>query len=206
MSFWKSQSCPLAAYDNENKLNADFCAQDARDLQNTSIQDYRLFSTTAQGCDNNFQKCAIQNRNLWWKKGYGYTDGCVVDNDSEMRNNSKVTHDKHKTQLFTRNYVANPALGRGVNVPNLESRLIEGLDTTQIRQCDRLDEKTLDVFIPMISCLQDNVQNPDNIIPTWTWGGDNSRLLMRDSTVLQKVGYVHDGKTWTRNKDKPAEW
>jgi hypothetical protein len=36
--------------------------------------------------------------------------------------------------------------------------------------------------VPMLDYIKE-VQNPDNIVPTWTWGGDSSR------SYLNKVRY-----------------
>jgi hypothetical protein len=197
-----NEHCPLDAYDGANQIAMDDCALNAKEAQNLSINGYNLWNNYLYKCDNrkedNFRECTVGNRNLWWRNGYGFTNGCYVDNDSMLRNDGKLTNDKHKTQLFKRFYTANPSLERGVFVPQIESRLIQGDDTSQWRQCDRLSEKNLDVFIPLIPCLKGNVQNPNNIIARTPRGGDNSRILMRSENVLQKCGYKHDGKTWRR--------
>lgn len=192
----------MKVFENQHRLGNDDCSKTAKDYQNSSINDYYLWNTYVNKCDTDadhkIQDFAIENTNLWYRNGYGYTNGCHVDDDTEVRNNAKITHEKAKIQLFTRFYQANPDLSRGIVTPNLESRLVQGADTTALRQCDRVSEKNYDRFTPLIPCLKDNVQNPNNIVMQGVWGGENSRNVMRDAENLRRCGHVNDGKTWKR--------
>jgi hypothetical protein len=64
-----------------------------------------------------------ENPNLRFRDGYGYTNACVVDMDSALRNDSQITHDRTKIQLCARWNHAVPDLGKGGLIPNIESRL-----------------------------------------------------------------------------------
>jgi hypothetical protein len=189
-------------FEQEHRLGADDCSLNAKDYGNVSINDYSLWNTYHMSCDTNatkeLQKFSNQNPNLHFRNGYGYTTGCGVDNDTEVRLNGKLTHEKPKVQLFTRPFLAVPDLSRGVVVPGLESRLVEGDDTTQVRECDRVSEKDFDRFTPLIPCLKFNIQNPHHIIPPWVNGGEDSRRLMKQSQTLEKCGYKYDGKYWKK--------
>jgi hypothetical protein len=193
----------MKVFDTQNRLGTDACAIDARNYQNSSINDYQLWNTYMMDCNDGEEKrlrqFMIDNPNLHYRDGYGYTTSCYVDNDSEVRNNAKITNEKAKCQLFTRFYQANPDLSKGRVVPNLESRLKYADDTTQIRQCQRLTETNFNRFTPLVPCLAQTVQDPKHIVLPFNQGGESSRLIMRDSKTLQKCGWENkDGKVWLK--------
>jgi hypothetical protein len=194
-------------FDNENRLGTDECARNAKDYQNSSINDYNLWNVynmdCAPGREKELEDFATKNLNLHYRNGVGYTNSCYVDNDTEMRNNGLITNEKAKCQLFTRFYQANPDLSKGKSVPNVESRLIYSEDTTQYRQCHRLGERDFERFVPLIPCIEDKIQDPDHIVLPFNQGGENSREMMRSAAVLKKCGYKHNGKAWLR-EDKVA--
>jgi hypothetical protein len=171
-----------AIFEQESGLRFDECALRVREAQNASMSDYMLFNAYA----TNVTPCASQNsklhefvatnRNLRFKDGAGFASACVVDSDSKLRNEVEWTHPRGRQQLGKRWYQAGPALSHGGLVPNVESRLRLGDDTTFLRQCDRLTEKDFDRFTPMLPCLKKEVQNPEHIVPSkWTHGGEWTR-------------------------------
>lgn len=194
----------MKAFDIQSqRLNEDECAINAKDYQNNSINDYHLWNTYTHKCDTNteknLQEFAVNHLNVHYRNGYGFTNSCHVNNDSELRYNGLLTNEKAKTQLFTRFYQANPNLGKGTSIPTLESRLVQGTDTSQLRQCSsKLAEEDFQRFTPLLPCLKEKVQDPNHIILPFTQGGDNSRIIMRNKDVLQSCGYKHDGKMWKR--------
>lgn len=194
----------MQLFDIDGNIRNDGCAQTAKDFGNASISDYTLWNTYMMQCDAKGEKhledFSTGHVNLHYRNGYGYTTACEVDVDTEVRLNGKITHEKPKTQLFTRPFVAVPDLSRGVLVPGVESRLQQGDDTTQVRECFRLTEYDYDRFVPLIPCLADNVQNPKHIIMPWTQGGDNSRAIMRKSETLKACGFKDNGKYWEKQK------
>jgi hypothetical protein len=194
----------MKPFENSHRLGGDDCAQTAKDYQNTSINDYYLWNTYESKCDDSAEKkmeeFVTKNHNLWYRNGYGVANSCHIEDDSKARLDAKVTHEKAKIQLFTRFYQANPDLSRGTSAPSLESRLVQGDDTTQIRQCNRLVERDYERFVPLLPCLKDNVQNEKHIVFPDNQAGANSRVLMRDAETLKKCGYVQtNGNNWTRN-------
>jgi hypothetical protein len=189
-------------FENEHRVRADDCAVNAKDYQNASISDYTLWNNYMMKCnkdgDKKLEEFSTSHNNLHFKNGYGFTTACEVDNDTEVRLNGKLTNERAKTQFFIRPFVAVPDLSRGLVAPNLETRLKEGDDTTQLRECFRLTETDFNRFTPLLPCLKDNIQNPSHIISPWVWGGDDSRQLMRNSKVLNKCGFQNNGKYWER--------
>lgn len=187
-------------FDEENHLSQDECALLTQSLVNKSIADYNLFNTysTASCKDDKMKEFMVNNPNLRYRDGYGVSSHCVIDKDSQMRNQSKMTHDREKISLCSRWYTAVPNLGKGGLIPNIESKLKYNGDTSDIRDCDRITEKDFNRFIPLPQCMAQNIQNPDNIVEKWTRGGEFTRDFVRSNEYLQKCGFENDGKMWYR--------
>jgi hypothetical protein len=190
-------------FENQNRLGTDTCAINARDFQNQSMEDYSLWNTYNMKCnapsERKLDEFAANNNNLNFRNGYGFTTACHVDNDTDLRLDGKLTKEKSKTSLFTRFYQGGPSLGKGHTIPDLESRLLHSQDSGQQKNCIRTAEVDYDRFTPLLPCLEKNVQNVKHVVEPWTHGGDNSRILMRDSNTLRKCGYnLHKG-SWRKN-------
>ena len=186
---------------NENRLTTDDCALLTKELQNKSVSDYYLFNMyPTSRCDDNkdIQEFMINNPNLTYRDGFGFTNSCVIDVDSEIRNNSRLTNFREKEQLCTRWYQAVPNYGKGGLIPQVESRLKIAEDTSAIKDCDILAEKEFPVFTPMIKCLKDSIQNPEHIILPFERGGKITREFVLQDDYLEKCGFTNDGKTWRR--------
>lgn len=195
----------MRPFDEENLLSQDDCALLTKSLVNKSVEDYTFFNNyfTASCKPKDVEKMnefVVANPNLRFKDGYGVSTSCVIDNDSELRNNGKLTNDRERTPLCSRWYTAVPNLGRGGLIPNIESRLKYNGDTSDIRECDRVTEKDFNRFIPLPSCLAGTVQNPENIIEKWTRGGEITRDFVRTNQYLEKCGFYSDGKMWRRKE------
>ena len=193
-------------FDLTSNLGCDKCNLDEKLRQNQSIHDYNTFNYMKDNCDDEkTREFLFENPNLQMKYGFGYADKCTVDVDSQLRNNSELTQTKCRNQYFTRQFQAVPDLSRGVLAPNTESRLLHGEDTGQKRSCNVLSGVYVDRFTPLVQCLKENIQNPKNIIPDWTWGGAHSRYDVRDKDYLERCGYKFDGKNWNKGEQNPRQ-
>lgn len=189
-----------------NRLNDDSCAIKNRSLYNDSVVDNRLYNFYF----NNACECPVlddiaMENNFTVREGYGYASGCTVDRDSELRIGAAVTHDKGRQQLCSRTFAGVPNVGRGGLVPNVESRLKNADDTSDIRNIDKVMEKQFDVFTPMIPCLKGSVQNPTHIIPEdsmpkWRLGGADTRQDLVSSDYLSRCGFEYRNKNWVRRE------
>lgn len=190
----------MKVFDADNRLTQDSCALITKDLMNKSLNDYYMYNmySTSQCKTEDIQNFTINNPNLRYKDGFGNVNACTVDDDSELRNNAKLTNLREKEQLCTRWYQAGPNIGKGGLIPNIETRLLFAEDTSGIRECDVVSEKNFDRFIPMIGCIQDNIQNPENIILPFERGGIITRDFVKQDEYLEKCGFSNDGKTWRR--------
>ena len=189
-----------------NRLNDDSCALKTRSLYNDSVTDNRLFNFYFNNsCDCPVLDDIAMENNFTVREGYGYASGCTVDKDSELRIGAAVTHDKGRQQLCARTYTGGPNINKGGLVPNVESRLKNADDTSDIRNIDKVMEKQFDVFTPMIPCLKGSVQSTQHIIPEdnskeWRWGGRDTRSDMVSSSYLQRCGFEYRDKNWVRRE------
>lgn len=167
----------------ENKLSQDDCARLAKSRVNESINDYVLFNFFNMGdCDGKnkeLESIASRHPNLRFRNGYGVASSCRIDEDSKARYNSDVTHGPEKRQYYVRNFHAVPDFARGTCAPNTESLLINGLDTTRDRQCERLTEKDFDRFTPFAGCFGQYIQQGQQNISNMVTIGENSIDMVR---------------------------
>lgn len=153
----------MRVFELENRLASDDCAMNTKNLQNRSIEDYYLFNMyPTAACDKNVDQLSqfmIDNPNLRYRDGFGNTNKCTVDADSKIRNDpNSLTNFREKVQLCSRWHQAVPDFGRAGLVPNVETALKFGEDTSYIKECDRVTEKQFDVFIPFNTCGLINTQ------------------------------------------------
>lgn len=163
-------------FDYENRLTNDTCAQQNKELGNKNIFSYNTYNFFGD-CDNlQLKKLASECPNLHFRNGYGITSSCTVDTDSAMRF-AVQTHGPERRQMHVRPFTAVPDMSRGSATPDVESYLINGQDTTMIRECNRTAEADYNRFTPLLGCVQDYVNgySERNYFPT----GIDSRETMR---------------------------
>jgi hypothetical protein len=170
-------------FDWESKLSQDECAKLARSRANESVSDYVLFNFFNDGdCEGKakeLDEIAWEHPNLRFRNGYGVASECVIDNDSKARYSSDITHGPEKRQLYVRNFHAVPDFARGAFAPNTESMLINGIDTSSDKQCNRLSEKDFDRFTPFTRCVESFIEQAQRAIPETLPIGVNSIDLVR---------------------------
>lgn len=179
----------MRVFELENRLRSDECANLTKELQNRSINEYALFNMypTAE-CDTTknmmLTQFMVDNPNLTYRDGYGNANSCTVDQDSDIRNDPKqLTNFREKNQLCTRWYQAVPDYGHAGLIPNIESSLKYGADTSYIKSCDKVTEKSFDVFIPFNTC---GLINPD-VIPPFQMEM-STRDFVRDDDYAKRCG------------------
>lgn len=187
----------MSEFLEQNRLTNDMCAVMSKELQNQAINMYNMFGTGPE-CDSlRVVEFVSRNPNLHYRDGVGNANACVIDQDSDLRLNAALTNFREKEQLCTRWYQAGPNIGKGGLIANVESRLILS-DDTQGHCQEVLAERNFDRFVPMLGCLKNAVQNPDNVIPPFERAGQTTRDFVKNDAYLQKCGFVNDGKTWRR--------
>lgn len=181
----------MRVFELENRLKTDNCAMNTTNLQNRSIEDYYLYNMyPTADCDASVQNLTdfmIDNPNLHFKDGYGFANQCTVDMDSKFRMDpNSLTNFREKTQLCTRWHQAVPDFGHAGLVPNVETALKFGEDTSYIRDCDRIAEKQLDVFIPFNTCglINKDVVGPSEVV------GVSTRDFVRNDDYARRCGLM----------------
>lgn len=181
-------------FENENRVGSDSCAQIAEDTQNSKIQNYMLYNyqlVNTEKCNNKDEvKQFMVENHMRIKDGYGQTNSCFIDDNTSVRYTDNVDK-KQNTQLFSRTFQAVPDLRKGDVNTEVEDVVIQGETTYNDFECHG---KTLDVFTPMIGCLKESVQNPNHIIPPWTWGGEPTRDTLNQKEFLEKNGLTGNCK------------
>lgn len=185
---------------HENRLSIDRCAQITKELQNKSVLDHsteNFYFTKDCECDA-FTDFLFEN-NMVIKDGFGVATGCKIDVDSELRLNAQWTNEREKNQLCTRWHQGVPNLNKGGLIPNIETRLKNSDDTSDIRDCDRITERDFDRFIPLVGCMGREVQNPKHIVEPWVRGGLHTRNELRANEYLEHCGFKNNGNgNWVR--------
>ena len=164
---------------HQDGIGSDKCAVKARNLTNVSIMDYQLWNTYDCSKDDAIDDFGADHINLHFKNGYGFTSPCLVDTDTKLRIDGMWTSEKAKSQMFTRFYKASPDLSKGTLKPDVESRLVQGENTSRAKICFRHAEVDFDRFMPMLPCLDGEIQNPRHLILPFSRGGEDSRQIMR---------------------------
>jgi hypothetical protein len=193
-------------FDNEHRLGSDACWKDAQKTQSGKINEYYLYNpykTNVSNCENNENtlRTFMAENHMNYKEGYGFANSCHIDDDTKLRNNSKITHGKCKNQLSTRLFTSGPDLSVGGFEPVLESRITQGENTSlDSKVCESYNGKGFETMTPLISCLKKEVQNPEHIVPKWIRGGESTRDHMKQKEFLEKSGYVFDKNVWQKKK------
>ena len=191
----------MRVYNHENRLSIDGCALMVRELQNKSIEDHMFENYYyTKDCKCNVLDDFLFDNNMVIKDGYGVSTGCVIDNDSELRLKGIWTNERDKVQLCTRWNKGVPNLNKGGLIPNVESLMKNGDDTSDIRNCDRITERDFDRFVPLVGCLASAVQNPNNIVEPWVRGGTHTRNEVRSSEYLEKCGFERSRTNWVKKQ------
>lgn len=208
------QGCATKYFANSGTLRTDDCAQHLRNKTNNHWADHQLYNPRKCVSDpknDEITKFAMCQPNLRFKKGVGNVDTCNVDDDSRLRKDGYDVRRK-RFQLFPREFLAVPDMGRGDFLPDTDSMLSRGaqkeydkrpLNAAPGADCTHLSELGYANYnlTPMIPCLKESIQDPKNIVPNWTWGGMSSRMINRSPEFLEACGYqlIDEKKhTWTK--------
>lgn len=168
-------------YNMDTNIASDTCWKNSRENNNQEIYDYSIYNEYAvfNSKDDkticSLPELALEHPNLRGRCGYGLVDNNLVDNYSALRNDPKsLTHDKCGIQLYERVFQAPPLLKGAEGDLEKELDLLSGNDTNQNKCKKNIMEQELRIGYPLIDCLKD-LQNPDNIVPSWENGGEDTR-------------------------------
>jgi hypothetical protein len=172
-------------FDNGNKMSMDVCAIKARDIENESLMNYSIFNTF-NDCQmlQNASELAVEYPNLRYNIGYGIDCG-IIDADSKIKLDQKLRAVENQ-QLCTRTFTAVPNLGRGILVPNLETQLIQGIDTSLNKDCHNLAEYELGHHAPLTDCMHQYIKNASVVMDEHAIGKPSKDIFMQQRKNQKK--------------------
>lgn len=178
-------------YNANVHLNSDTCWMNAKDKNNSILEQYSLYNNDTSRKEKEYGSMPdflLDHVNLHARNGYGVSDDYLIDSYSSLRaNKESMTRDRCPIQLITRTFAGGPRLTGKTGDINKELDVLSGSDTRytpvtsggmdsrQEIKCNKsIMEQTTNQFMPMLDCIKD-VQNPDNIVPSWQRGGEDTR-------------------------------
>ena len=175
-------------------LNSDEATINHEVNQSQGPGNYLVDNTFA--CDCGLEKAKevqLKQPNVNLTGGFGWMgeNGCLIDNDSNLRSNN-LTNMKYINQLDSKQNTG--FFGRGPHKVDVESEIRDSLIIKDKRSCGPLSGvSTLDYTItPMIDRLKEEVQNAKHIIPedsmgAWVRGGLPSRQIVRNKEKMKRL-------------------
>ena len=175
-------------------LNSDQATINHEVNQSQGPGNYLVDNTFA--CDCGLEKAKevqLKQPNVNLTGGFGWMgeNGCLIDNDSDLRSNN-LTNMKFINQLDSKQNSG--FFGRGPHKVDVESEIRDSLIIKDKRSCGPLSGvSTLDYTItPMIDRLKEEVQNSKHIIPedsmgAWVRGGLPSRQIVRNKEYMKRL-------------------
>jgi hypothetical protein len=175
-------------YDKQNNICSDTCWQEYKNYQNDKISSYNTYEKSAQliDCESpnvRVPSFMLDHPNLRGRAGFGVADPCLVDiYNNLIKNDGLMTRDKCRVQLTQRIFTSAPQL-KGCNGDiNKELDVLSGSDSSSSgsglaggASCKKtIMEYQFKFPVPLVDAMKD-IQNPDNIVPTWTNGGEDTR-------------------------------
>lgn len=166
-------------YNKDTNISSDTCWKNAKDTNNTDISNYTLYDKFSEYKSDSkmgsLPEISLEHPNLRGRPGYGLSDQHLIDNYSALRNDPKsLTHDKCNTQLFSRVFQAPPLLKGAEGDIEKELDLLSGSDTNPNKCKKTIMEKNQRIGYPLLEFIKE-VQKPENIVPVWTNGGEDTR-------------------------------
>ena len=125
--------------------------------------------------------------------GWGGEKGCLIDNDSKLRQNlDQLTNKRTINQVIERLSATTPNLSKGYHDVDVESIIRPGEFAGDQKPCIGTTEVTFgNNYTPMIPKLKNEIQDNKHIIPEdskkdWVRGGLPSRQMVRNEDYLRR--------------------
>ena len=198
------QDCGNAETNNRDKfqlfkkasIRADQLTMDLDVMQSQGPGYYHLDNQFACECGlKEAQSIQTSQPGIHLKGGFGWSGekGCLVDNDSNLRQDkNQLTNDRQINQIFERLSATTPNLTKGYYDVDTESIIRPGEFASDQKPCIGNSEITYgNYFLPMIPKLKAEVQDKKHIIPEdskqdWVRGGLPTRQMVRNQDYLRR--------------------
>jgi len=176
---------------NDDKLTVDL---DSLQSQGPGL----YYMDNQNGCECGLKEARdiqVSQPGINFSGGFGWIaeNGCLVDNDTNLRQGSdKLTNKNEINQIVERLFGTTPDISKGFYNVDVESVLISSNLSTDQKPCNSLAGVSIgNYFTPMIPKLQKEVQDIKHIIPEdskndWVRGGLPSRQMVRNEDYLRR--------------------
>ena len=188
-------------YDSDNKNSKEKYSQ--------QIGNYRMVPKVTTS--PNDATCLMLNHSTIhnnYGNGWIGDQGSLIDIDSSLRNAKNLTNTGEIHQLISENYFPVPYLARGPGNPCVESVLRVGENVSQSKSCNSFSREDMTEyrFTPLVNNIADQQDYrhiiPESIDKNWVRGGRSSREMLKQPNTLEKMGFIHNGKFWEKQKQK----
>lgn len=182
---------------NLTTLNNDYCEKESRIRNNRKISDYTFDNSYSSQCRNRKNYLDAASEVGLYQNSNWDGRGVYIDQNSKLRNGISgniITSEKSKESklLNARSIATRPFKGAGYSTlknPDVRSELMVGKLTRKSKKNSDLAGVSIDRFIPMVSCLKKNIQDPKNLIPEyWVRGGMDTRTIVRNINYMKSCG------------------
>lgn len=177
------------------RRNYDVYEEQDMDTSNQKIANYH--TKNMMNSDNNrsgYMNSMMEIGNFPTGDYNGFPN--AVTKESELRNGisgNSITQQKEKNSKLLMSRPFNVGyMGAGqtyVKDVALNSQIVQGVDTRVKKSADSLSGVSMDRFIPLVPCLEKNVQDTKHIIPEyWVRGGMSTRGLIQNIDYYKMCG------------------
>jgi hypothetical protein len=183
-------------FESQNNICSDTCWMDYKNHGNEKIMNYQTYEQSSQliPCETpnvRLPAFMLDHPNLRGRAGYGLTDSCLVDTYNDLlKNDELMTRDRCRIQLFSRIFTGVPHLKGCAGDINKELELLAGSDTNNLGTSTTCRKSLMELQthnpIPLIDCMKD-IQNPDNIVPIWVNGGEDTRSYINRKNFNKNI-------------------
>ena len=180
----------------KSSLNSDNATIDYQTRASLGPGNYNI--DNMYGCDCSLEKArevqlSQPSVNFNGGKGWMGENGCLIDTDSNLRQNTEIlTNRRVINQLTTRLSSTTPNYSKGYYDVDTESIIRPGDFASDQKPCIGTTEATFgNYFTPMIPKLKTEVQDNKHIIPEdsiqdWVRGGLPTRQMIRNEDYLRR--------------------
>ena len=183
-------------FESQNNICSDTCWMDYKNHGNEKIMNYQTYEQFSQliPCETpnvRLPAFMLDHPNLRGRAGYGLTEPCLVDTYNDLlKNDELMTRDRCRIQLFSRIFTGVPHLKGCAGDINKELELLAGSDTNNLGTSTICRKSLMELQthnpIPLIDCMKD-IQNPDNIVPIWVNGGEDTRSYINRKNFNKNI-------------------
>tara|TARA_Y100000389_G_C17471316_1_gene531430 strand:- start:214 stop:810 length:597 start_codon:yes stop_codon:yes gene_type:complete len=196
----------MTSFIQENNICSDRCWREAKDIRNTHIDNYYHYNNNFVDCKHKqvrMPQFHLDHINLRGRPGYGFTEECTVNTDSDLRNDpSRMTRDRCNIQLNHRLFQGVPHLRPGGDFSK-ELDIKGGSDSDQLLPnyygCKKgIHEQATYHPTPLLDCVAQVVNVDNTVAQDWNKkGGQDTRSFINRKNFLEKCdGYSRKQGTW----------